>query len=169
MAARPEPSTPSAPRKRSRERGGAPGFLNVFAEPWANVVIDGRRVGTTPLRSVQLAAGSHRAFFAGDTGYYAPYFKAIGARLGPFDLAAVSIGAYEPPAIMRFTHTTPEESLRIFDDVGGRRFVAMHWGTFDLADEPLDEPPRRLRAEAQRRGLDADRVWILAHGETRAW
>jgi hypothetical protein len=60
VAARPEPATPAAPRKRSRERGGAPGFLNVFAEPWANVVIDGRRVGTTPLRSVQLAAGSHR-------------------------------------------------------------------------------------------------------------
>ena len=70
---------------------------------------------------------------------------------------------------MQHTHTTPEESLRIFDDVRGRRFVAMHWGTFDLADEPLGEPPERLRAEAQRRQLDADRVWILQHGETRRW
>jgi serine/threonine-protein kinase len=50
----------SSSRKNRRERGGSPGFLNVFAEPWANVVIDGRRVGTTPLRSVALAAGSHQ-------------------------------------------------------------------------------------------------------------
>ena len=50
-----------------------------------------------------------------------------------------------------------------------RRFVAMHWGTFDLADEPLDEPPVRLGAEAARAGLDPERVWILKHGETRAW
>jgi L-ascorbate metabolism protein UlaG (beta-lactamase superfamily) len=116
-----------------------------------------------------VAGGGRRAFFAGDTGYYAPYFQAIGARLGPFDLAAVSIGAYEPSVIMRLTHTTPEESLRIFDDVRGRRFLAMHWGTFDLADEPLEEPPRRLMAEARRRRLDPDRVWVLRHGETRPW
>lgn len=116
-----------------------------------------------------LAGGDRRAFFAGDTGYYAPYFREIGTRLGPFDLAALSIGAYAPSAMMRFTHTTPEESLQIFDDVRGRCFVAMHWGTFDLAEEPLDEPPQRLLAEARRRGLEPDRVWVLKHGETRGW
>jgi len=116
-----------------------------------------------------LAGHDRRAFFAGDTGYWAPYFKEIGARLGPFDLAAISIGAYVPAVIMGFTHTTPEQSLQVFEDVRGRRFVAMHWGTFDLADEPLEEPPQRLRAEAARRGLDSDRVWILEHGETRSW
>jgi len=116
-----------------------------------------------------IAGRDRRLFFAGDTGYWPPYFQEIGARLGPFDLAAVSIGAYAPAVIMQHTHTTPEESLRIFDDVRGRRFVAMHWGTFDLADEPLSEPPERLRVEAQRRQLDPDRVWILQHGETRRW
>jgi N-acyl-phosphatidylethanolamine-hydrolysing phospholipase D len=116
-----------------------------------------------------IAGRERRLFFAGDTGYWPPYFQEIGDRLGPFDLAAVSIGAYAPAVIMQHTHTTPEESLRIFDDVRGRRFVAIHWGTFDLADEPLSEPPERLRAEAQRRGLDSDRVWILQHGETRRW
>ena len=95
-----------------------------------------------------VAGRERRLFFAGDTGYWQPYFEAIGARLGPFDVAAVSIGAYTPAAIMRFTHTTPEEALQIFADVRARRFVAMHWGTFDLADEPLTEPPERLRAEA---------------------
>jgi N-acyl-phosphatidylethanolamine-hydrolysing phospholipase D len=116
-----------------------------------------------------IAGRERRAFFAGDTGYYAPYFEAIGARLGPFDLAAISIGAYMPASIMRFTHTTPEEALRVFADVRARRFVAMHWGTFDLADEPLAEPPVRLRAEAHRLGLADDRVWIMRHGETRGW
>jgi N-acyl-phosphatidylethanolamine-hydrolysing phospholipase D len=115
-----------------------------------------------------VAGPDRRFFFAGDTAYY-DGFREIGARLGPFDLAAVAIGTYLPPRIMKSSHTTPEEALRIFADVGGRRFVAIHWGTFDLADEPLDEPPRRLREAAQRAGLDASAIWVLQHGETRAW
>jgi len=109
-----------------------------------------------------------RLFFAGDTGYY-DGFRRIGERLGPFDLALVSIGAYEPAAIMAHTHTTPEESLRIAADVAARTLVAMHWGTFDLAEEPIDEPPRRLLQAARVRAVPEARVWILAHGETRAW
>jgi len=115
-----------------------------------------------------LAGRGGRAFFAGDTGYY-DGLREIRTRLGPIDVAAVSIAAYEPPRMMRHTHTTPEEALRIFDAVDARIFVAMHWGTFDLGDEPLDEPPQRLEAEARRRGLGPDRVWILRHGETRRW
>jgi len=115
-----------------------------------------------------LAGRERRVFFGGDTGYYEG-FSEIGARLGPFDLALVSISAYEPPAIMRLTHTTPEEALRVYTDVRARTFVAMHWGTFDLSDEPLDEPPRRLRAAARAMNLPDDRVWVLAHGETRAF
>jgi len=113
-------------------------------------------------------SGSKRLYFAGDTAYYG-VFKEVGARLGPFDLAAIPIGAYLPPEIMRASHTTPEEALQIFEDVGGRVFVPIHWGTFDLADEPPAEPPKRLAAEARRRGLPPDRVWILKHGETRRW
>jgi L-ascorbate metabolism protein UlaG (beta-lactamase superfamily) len=109
-----------------------------------------------------------RFYFAGDTGYY-DVFKEIGSRLGPFDLAAIAIGAYMPTSIMRLTHTTPEEALRLFEDVRGKRFVAIHWGTFDLAEEPIEEPPRRLEAEARRLGLDPSRIWILRHGETRRW
>jgi L-ascorbate metabolism protein UlaG (beta-lactamase superfamily) len=109
-----------------------------------------------------------RAFFAGDTGYY-DGFRRVGERLGPFDLALVSISAYEPPSVMAHTHTTPEEALRLFADLGARTFVAMHWGTFDLSEEPIDEPPRRLAAAAGAEGLPPARVWILAHGETRRW
>ena len=115
-----------------------------------------------------VAGADKRFFFAGDTAYY-DVFKEIGARLGPFDLAAVPIGAYLPPRIMKASHTTPEEALQILADVRGRRFVAVHWGTFDLAEEPVDDPPRRLAAEAVRLGLNPDDIWVLEHGETRRW
>src|SRR5262249_3171392 len=87
----------------------------------------------------------------------------------PFDLAALPIGAYVPAVIMRASHTTPEEALQAFADVRGQRFVPIHWGTFDLAEEPLEEPPRRLVTEATRLNLDLDRIWVLRHGQTRAW
>jgi len=115
-----------------------------------------------------IAGRARRIFFGGDTGYY-DGFREIGTRLGPFDLALVSIAAYEPPEIMRMTHTTPEQALRVFTDVRARTFVAMHWGTFHLSDEPLDEPPRRLRAAARAISLPDERVWVLAHGETRGF
>ncbi len=115
------------------------------------------------------AAGREkRLFFAGDTGYY-DGLKEIGRRLGPFDLAAVPIGAYVPAAIMKSGHTTPGEALQLFEDVRGRRFLGIHWGTFDLAEEPIEEPARRLEAEARHRGLDPERLFLLKHGETRRW
>jgi N-acyl-phosphatidylethanolamine-hydrolysing phospholipase D len=114
-----------------------------------------------------LGAG-RRLYFGGDTGYF-PGFKEIGGRLGPFDLSAIAIGAYVPPAIMGFTHTTPEQAVQASADLRSRVLLGIHWGTFDLADEPLDEPPGRMLAEAARRGIGADRAWILKLGETRRW
>ena len=115
-----------------------------------------------------LAGRAKRLYFAGDTAYYGG-LKEIGARLGPFDVAAIPIGAYLPPVIMKSGHTTPEEALRVLADVQGLHLVPIHWGTFDLAEEPLEEPPARLLAEARRLDLDAKRVWVLKHGETRRW
>jgi L-ascorbate metabolism protein UlaG (beta-lactamase superfamily) len=112
---------------------------------------------------------SRRLYFAGDTGYYRPLFQEIGRRLGPFDLGALPIGAYLPPVMMRLSHLTPEEAIQAMGDVRAERLLPIHWGTFDLAHEPLGEPPVRLEAEGRRRGLDAGRLWILRHGETRAW
>lgn len=113
--------------------------------------------------------GSERRFyFAGDTGYFAG-FREIGERLGPFDLAAVPIGAYEPRAMMRESHVNPEEAVTAGIEVKGKRLLGMHFGTFDLADEPLDEPPKRMREAARAQGLAEDRVWILDVGETRVF
>jgi N-acyl-phosphatidylethanolamine-hydrolysing phospholipase D len=115
-----------------------------------------------------IAAGTKRVFFAGDTGYY-DVFKEIGSRLGPFDIAAIPIGAYLPREMMKMTHLTPEEAFQLFTDIKGQRFIAIHWGTFDLTDEPVEEPPHRLEAEAKRLGFDLNNVWVLKHGESRTW
>ena len=120
---------------------------------WASWVIVGRE---------------RRLYFGGDTGYFDGFAEA-GRRLGPFDVAALAIGAYSPASIMKWVHTTPEEAVQAFLDMGARTMLGMHWGTFDLADEPLDEPPVRMRADFERRGLDPARAWIPKLGETRAW
>jgi L-ascorbate metabolism protein UlaG (beta-lactamase superfamily) len=111
---------------------------------------------------------SRRFYHAGDTGSFEG-FAEIGRRLGPIDLAAMPIGAYLPRRMMAPVHVTPEEALQGAVAARASRVAAMHWGTFDLADEPLDEPPRRFRAEAERLGLAEDRAWVMKVGETRAW
>jgi N-acyl-phosphatidylethanolamine-hydrolysing phospholipase D len=111
---------------------------------------------------------TRRFYHAGDSGYFAG-FAEIGERLGPIDLAALPIGAYAPATIMRAVHLNPEEAIQAALDVRATRVVGMHFGTFDLTDEPLDEPPRRFHAEAARRGLTPSRAWTLNIGETRRW
>ena len=115
-----------------------------------------------------VAGPTHRFYHAGDTGYF-PGFAEIGTRLGPIDLAALPIGAYDPPAIMRFVHMDPEEAVRAAVDVGAASVVAMHWGTFDLTDEPLDEPPQRFHTAARAAGFTPEQAFTLAVGETRRW
>jgi N-acyl-phosphatidylethanolamine-hydrolysing phospholipase D len=107
-----------------------------------------------------------RFYFAGDTGYFDGFVRIAGA-LGPFDLAAVPIGAYEPVAMMQAAHLNPEEAVQSALDLRARRAVAMHYGTFDLSDEPLDEPPRRFRKAAAATTLGEDGAWVLRIGETR--
>jgi N-acyl-phosphatidylethanolamine-hydrolysing phospholipase D len=111
---------------------------------------------------------TRRFYHAGDTGYFAGFHE-IGERFGPIDLAAVPIGAYDPPAIMRFVHLNPEEAVHAAVDLRANRVLAMHWGTFDLTEEPLDEPPRRFHEAATAAGFDSDHAWTLDVGETRRW
>jgi L-ascorbate metabolism protein UlaG (beta-lactamase superfamily) len=114
-----------------------------------------------------VAGRERRLYFAGDTAYFAG-FKEIGARLGPIDVAALPIGTYLPKVIMKPGHLDPREALDAFADLRARVMVPIHYGTFDLAEEPLEEPPRLLEQMARERAV-ADRVWILKHGETRGW
>jgi N-acyl-phosphatidylethanolamine-hydrolysing phospholipase D len=107
-----------------------------------------------------------RFYFAGDTGYFEG-FSSIGAALGPFDLAALPIGAYLPKAMMHPWHLNPEQAARAGRELKGRHLLGMHFGTFDLSDEPLDEPPRRFRAAGPTEGYAPEEVWVLRIGETR--
>jgi N-acyl-phosphatidylethanolamine-hydrolysing phospholipase D len=111
-----------------------------------------------------LDSGKRRYFFAGDTGYFAG-FAEFGRRFGPIDVALLPIGAYEPRWFMRDQHMNPEEAYRAFLDLGARYMVGIHWGTFDLTDEPLDLPPRALREAVAAAGGDGERVKLLAIGE----
>jgi N-acyl-phosphatidylethanolamine-hydrolysing phospholipase D len=112
--------------------------------------------------------GSKRFYFAGDTGYY-QHFKEIGETLGPFDLAALPIGSYTPRALAKPVHLSPEEALQAWTDLHAAKFLGIHWGTFALAREAYDEPPRRIAEEVGRRHLDSDSVWIVKPGVTTAW
>jgi L-ascorbate metabolism protein UlaG (beta-lactamase superfamily) len=106
-------------------------------------------------------------YHAGDTAYF-DGFREIGRRFPGIDAALLPIGAYDPAWFMSTMHLDPEQALQAFVDLGAGTFVAMHWGTFKLTDEPLDEPPVRLEADRARRGLEKERVRVLAIGETIA-
>lgn len=109
-----------------------------------------------------------RLWFSGDTAY-GEVFRDIGARYGPFDLALIGIGAYEPRQIMKSSHATPEEAVQIALDVRAEAAVGMHWGTVKLTPEDPFEAAPRFRAAARDQGYGEARAWIMQIGETRAW
>ncbi|WP_169543723.1 MBL fold metallo-hydrolase [Sneathiella aquimaris] len=116
--------------------------------------------------SFSIHGKNNKLYFAGDTGY-APLFKDIGKEYGPFDYALVGIGAYEPQILMKPHHTTPEEAVKIGEDVRSRTLVAMHWGTVRLTLEPLFEPPGRFTQAAAKAGYDETQSWVMSIGESR--
>lgn len=106
-------------------------------------------------------------YYAGDTGY-ASHFTDVRERLGTPDLAIVPVGAYEPRWFMARVHVSPDEALQAYEDLGGREhgthFVPVHWGTFDLADDPLDAPRHLVPQHVAERRLDPDRIHMLDVG-----
>jgi N-acyl-phosphatidylethanolamine-hydrolysing phospholipase D len=126
-----------------------------------------------------LRCGGRSLYFAGDTAYH-PEFARIAERFGPFDLVLMPVGAYEPRWFMHVVHVNPEEAVRAYQELcggvgtqaarpasGGPVMVPIHWGTFKLTDEPMDEPPARTEEAWRAAGLPAERLWRLRHGETR--
>ena len=152
------------------------GFSRVHPmEWWQELSVAGMKVTMTPARhwgarmfrdvhrgfgGYVLEAAGVRVFHSGDTAYF-DGFREIGRRLAP-EIALLPIGAYFPDSY-RAVHTSPEEALRAFQDVGAQVMVPMHFGTFRLGREPMDEPPVRLMAEAVRLGL-AGKVQVLDEG-----
>lgn len=113
--------------------------------------------------------GKKRFYYPGDTGF-GSFFPRIGGQYGPIDLAAMPIGCYSPRELIKAHHLNPEEALEAFTQVKGKKFLAIHWGAFDMTDEPWDEPPARLMAEAARRGFsDEGHINVVRIGDTLNW
>src|SRR5207248_210641 len=114
-----------------------------------------------------IEARGRRILFAGDSGY-GPHFREIAARLSPVDLALLPIGAYEPRWFMQDIHMNPAEAVQAHVDLGARRSLAMHYGTFQLTPEGVDEPVRELtRALRERGGRGGGQPLLVAVGPLR--
>ncbi len=138
------------------------------AQHWSNRI--GMPRHSTLWCSWMLDNGVRRYYFGGDSGAF-PGFAEIGRRFDPLskpiDVALLPIGAYEPRWFMKYQHMDPREALQAFRELGARHMIPMHWGAFDLTDEPADLAPRVLKQTLEEEGWEAERerVHILAVGE----
>jgi N-acyl-phosphatidylethanolamine-hydrolysing phospholipase D len=160
---------------------GAGGRVAAELAWWQSALVAGATVTCVPARHFSgrglgdrnrrlwagfvVSSASRRFYHAGDTALFDGFCE-IRRRTGPLDLACLPIGAYEPRAIMGPVHLDPEEAARAAVELDARLAIGMHFGTFDLADEPLDEPPRRFLAETSRLGL-GPRAGVMDVGATR--
>jgi N-acyl-phosphatidylethanolamine-hydrolysing phospholipase D len=159
----------------------ARGRLNVVELDWWHSAVRGRwtitclpsqhwsrRFGIGTNKSLWCAwlldSGQRRYFFAGDTGYF-PGFAEYGRRFGPIDVALLPIGAYAPRWFMQWQHMNPADAVQAHLDLRAKATLGMHWGTFDLTDEPADLPPREFAERVAEAHLDPARVRTLAIGE----
>jgi N-acyl-phosphatidylethanolamine-hydrolysing phospholipase D len=156
---------------------------------WQETSVKGVRVTGTPARHFSarglrdrnrslwcgfaLESAGFRVYFAGDSAYH-PEFGEIGRRYGPFDLVMIPIGAYEPRWFMQVVHMNAEEAVQVYQDIVAAHpgtalplMLGIHWGTFRLTTEAMDEPPRRVAARWREAGLDLEKLWIAKFGETR--
>ncbi len=149
---------------------------------WQSLNFRGLRVGCVPAQhwsartlwdrnrtlwcGFTVHAGDFGFYFAGDTGYWHGVPE-ITQRMGRIDLAALPIGAYAPRWFMQGQHIDPAQAVQMHLELSARRSIAIHWGTFELADDALDEPPIKLRSALADTGLGEDDFWLLRHGESR--
>src|SRR6185369_266462 len=112
-----------------------------------------------------LAVQGSRIFFAGDTAY-GSFFTDVRERLGPIDLALLPIGAYEPRWFMQTVHMNPAEAVQAHVDLDASASIGMHFGTFQMTTEGIDEPLRDLAEACAARGVAASRFRTLEFGES---
>jgi len=145
----------------------APGLTTTLtrANHWSARGMRDRRMALWAGHWLESQAGS--VWFAGDTGYGdGAIFRDIRARHGAPDVALIPIGAYEPRWFMANQHVDPAEAVAILQDVGATRGLGIHWGTFQLTDEPRDTPVEALAAALVAAQLPADRFIAAEAGRT---
>jgi len=136
----------------------APGIVATLtpANHWSARGLGDRRMALWSGFFLESPVGS--IWFGGDTGYGdGAIFRETRARLGPVDMALIPIGAYAPRWFMAAQHVNPEEAVRIFQDLEARRALGIHWGTFQLTDEPREEPVSGLAEALAGAGIASDR------------
>lgn len=159
------------------------GYPCIYELDWfQSIQVDGLKITAIPAihysgrtlsdRNTRLWAGyiiqsrKHKILFMCDSAYGEMY-RYIGKKYGPFDAVIIDIGAYMPQEIMKYSHTTPEESVKIAKDLRAKTVIAMHWGTLMLSEEPPLEPPVRFRAAGKAAGYSDEKIWVMKIGETR--
>lgn len=99
--------------------------------------------------SFVIEVGTKKLYFGGDTGW-GSHFSYIGQSFGPFDVCFLPVGAYSPRWFMKASHIDPQQAIEAFSLLKGKKFLPMHFGTFDLSDEPMGEPSRLVKMEAEK-------------------
>ena len=112
-----------------------------------------------------VVAGRQRIYFAGDTAY-APFFADVRHHLGPIDLALLPIGAYEPRWFMKSVHMNPAEAMQAHLDLGATASVGMHFGTFQMTTEGIDEPVHALNQAREAHGVSDVLFRTIGFGQT---
>ncbi|MBI4428654.1 MAG: MBL fold metallo-hydrolase [Ignavibacteriales bacterium] len=163
--------------------GTRTGFKDVVElDFWQSVEIRNLRVTCVPAkhfnkrlpwdRKKTLAGGyvvqtnASTVYFAGDTGYD-DHFRQIAERFS-IDVALLPVGAYKPHKWFKDIHLNPASAVQAFVDLKAKSLVPIHWGTFKISDEPLNEPPVLLHQAVNRLGL-AEKLHVLKNGETFRW
>lgn len=111
--------------------------------------------------------GSRQVYFAGDTGF-GSFFRLIQEKFGPTDLAFIPIGAYEPRWFMKPAHINPEEAVQAMKDLGAKKSVGMHFGTFQLTNEGIDDPVIALKESLKTHGIPSDLFIVPEFGRVVA-
>lgn len=130
------------------------GTFDRNATLWAGYIIDNKTVG--------------KLYFMGDTGY-GPFLKKTGEQFGPIRLALIPIGAYKPPSFMKPIHCSPAEAVQIHQDIQSQQSVAIHFGTFPLADDGEQEPVDDLNKALAVSPVLAGQFRVLRSGESVAF
>ena len=129
------------------------GFFDLQKSLWGSYLIQG---------------GGQSVYLGGDTGY-SIHFAEIKERLGAPDIALLGIGSYEPRWFMQPIHMNPAEAVKAQNDLGAKLSIAMHFGTFQLSSESIDQPVADLKKALAKAGVPEDRFVVPKEGETRIY